>query len=228
MSLVGGIRLMGAYGEKGCVVTGLFVVFEGADGTGKSTQVAAVADALRHSGNEVVVTREPGGSDVAETLRALVLDPATQIDDMTETLIFAAARADHVAKTIVPALDSGKVVLSDRFVGSSIAYQSAGRGLSEDAVAEINHYATGGLNPDLTVVLDLDPAVAGVRRDDRGEMIDRMEAAPDGFQETVRGSFLAQVQAAPDRHLLVPAAQAPETITSQILTHLETTYGVKL
>lgn len=219
---------MGAYGEKGCVVTGLFVVFEGADGTGKSTQVAAVAHALSNSGHKVVVTREPGGSDVAETLRALVLDPATQIDDMTETLLFAAARADHVAKTIVPALDAGQVVISDRFVGSSIAYQSAGRGVSEDAVAEINRHATGGLIPDVTVVLDLDAAVAGVRRDDRGEMIDRMESAPDGFQEAVRASFLTQVQAAPERHLLVHAAETPDTITTQILTHLETTYGVQL
>ncbi|WP_022870568.1 dTMP kinase [Yaniella halotolerans] len=209
-------------------MTGLFVVFEGADGTGKSTQVAAVANALREIGHDVVVTREPGGSDVAETLRALVLDPATHIDDMTETLIFAAARADHVAKTILPALNAGKVVVSDRFVGSSIAYQSAGRGLRQDAVIEINDYATGGLHPDLTVVLDLDASVAGARRDDRGEMIDRMESAPDGFQDAVRASFLTQVEAAPDRHLLIPAAQAPKTITAQILTHLETNYGVKL
>lgn len=219
---------MGAYGEKGCVVTGLFLVFEGADGTGKSTQVAAVAQALRNSGHEVVVTREPGGSDVAETLRALVLDPATQIDDMTETLIFAAARADHVAKTIAPALDAGMVVISDRFVGSSIAYQGAGRGVSENDVAEINRHATGGLVPDLTVVLDLAAAVAGVRRDDRGEMIDRMESNPNGFQEAVRGSFLTQVKADPDRHLLVHADATPSTITTQILTHLDNTYGVKL
>src|SRR5699024_9496328 len=136
MSLVGGIRLMGAYGEKGCVVTGLFVVFEGADGTGKSTQVAAVADALRHSGKEVVVTREPGGANDAALFGALVFDTATKMDDVTESLISAADRADHVAKTVAPAHDSGTVVLSARFVISSIAYQSVGRGLTEDAVAE--------------------------------------------------------------------------------------------
>lgn len=225
---MGGTRLRGAYVEKGYVVTGLFVVFEGADGTGKSTQVAAVASALRNGGHDVVVTREPGGSDVAETLRALVLDPTTEIDDMTETLIFAAARADHVAKTIRPALAAGKVVVSDRFVGSSIAYQSAGRGLTQDAVTEINRHATGGLAPDVTVVLDLDAELAGVRRDDRGEIIDRMESAPDGFQDAVRASFLAQVRAAPQRHLLVNAAQTPETVTAQIMSHLKTMYGVKL
>lgn len=223
---MGGGQIMGAYGQKGCVVTGLFIVFEGADGTGKSTQVASVAAALRENGHEVVVTREPGGSDVAETLRTLVLDPATQVDDMTETLIFAAARADHVAKTILPALEAGNIVLSDRFVGSSIAYQSAGRGVSEETVAEINQHATGQVTPDITVVLDLDAATAGVRRTDRGAVTDRMESAPDGFQDAVRASFLTQAAADPTHHLIIDAAQEPDTITAQILSHLTTTLGV--
>lgn len=209
-------------------MTGLFIVFEGADGTGKSTQAASVAEALQKSGHEVVVTREPGGSDVAEILRTLVLDPSTQLDDMTETLIFAAARADHIAKTIRPALEAGKIVISDRFVASSIAYQGAGRGMSEDAVADINRYATGQLLPDLTVVLDLDASVAGDRRNDRGDIIDRMESAPEGFQDAVRASFLLQAEAAPERHLLVGAAQQPAAITAEILTHLKTTHGVHL
>ena len=106
-------------------MTGLFVVFEGADGTGKSTQVAAVAEALCTAGHEVVVTREPGGSAVAETLRDIILDPAHDIDPMTETLMFAAARADHLHKTIRPALAAAKIVISDRFVGSSIAYHGS-------------------------------------------------------------------------------------------------------
>src|SRR5699024_6697887 len=181
---------MGLYVQKGCDMTGLFVVFEGADGTGKSTQVSATAQALQRAGHEVLTTREPGGSDVAEALRSLVLDPATNVDDMTETLLFAAARADHMAKTILPALDAGKIVLSDRFVGSSIAYQSAGRGISQQVVTEINEYATGAVSPELTIVLDLDTGLAGTRRDTRGTVLDRMESAPDGFQEAVRASFL--------------------------------------
>lgn len=213
---------------KGWVVTGLFVVFEGADGTGKSTQVAAVSEALRMAGHDVVVTREPGGSDVAEVLRSIVLDPANDIDPTTETLIFAAARADHLAKTILPALDAGKIVISDRFVGSSIAYQSAGRGISEAAVKDINLYATGSLTPDVTVVLDLDETVAGSRRDDRGMVVDRMESAPDGFQQAVRASFLAQAEAAPERHLVIDATQCAETITQAVLSHLQTQYGVQL
>ncbi|HEY4576911.1 MAG TPA: dTMP kinase [Yaniella sp.] len=209
-------------------MTGLFVVFEGADGTGKSTQVAAVSKALEAAGHEVVVTREPGGSDIAETLRAIVLDPAHDIDPMTETLIFAAARADHLAKTIVPALDAGKIVISDRFVGSSIAYQAAGRGVGEEAVVEINRYATGSLTPDVTVILDLDEAVAGPRRHHRGTLADRMESAPDGFQQAVRASFLSQAEAAPDRHFIIDAAQPAELITDAVLTHLHTKLGVKL
>ncbi|WP_235604794.1 dTMP kinase [Enteractinococcus helveticum] len=207
-------------------MTGLFVVFEGADGTGKSTQVDAVSATLRAAGHDVVVTREPGGSVVAEKLRSLVLDPAHEISPITEALIFAAARADHIEKTIAPALAAGQIVISDRFVGSSIAYQSAGRGLSRETIVNINAYATAGLTPDVTVVLDLDESVAGRRRVERAELTDRMESAPEGFQDAVRASFLAQVQAAPERHLVVDAAQTPEAITHQIVTHLSTKYGV--
>lgn len=208
-------------------MTGLFVVFEGADGTGKSTQVAAVAAAMRQAGHEVVVTREPGGSEVAETLRAVVLDPAHEINPITETLIFAAARADHIAKTIAPALQAGQLVISDRFVASSIAYQSAGRGVSQDVVAAINSYATGGLLPDVTVVLDLDATTAEARRDNRGTVVDRMESAPDGFQQAVRKSFLAQAAAAPERHVVIDAAQSPEAITQDIVIQLQQQLGVQ-
>jgi len=219
---------VGADCRKGCVVTGLFVVFEGADGTGKSTQVAAVSEALTNAGHEVVVTREPGGSKVAETLRSIVLDPTHEIGPMTETLIFAAARADHIEKTIAPALEAGKIVISDRFVGSSIAYQSAGRGVTETVVADINRYATGDLTPDVTVVLDLDEAVAAPRRQGRGTLVDRMESAPDGFQQAVRASFLAQAKANPACHVVIDAAQDPQTITELVLDHLQTTHGVTL
>lgn len=207
-------------------MAGLFVVFEGADGSGKSTQVAAVAQALRSAGHEVTVTREPGGSDVAERLRQLVLDPALSIGDMTETLLFAAARSDHIAKTITPALQANQIVVSDRFVGSSIAYQGAGRGVSEDTVAEINRYAIGQLTPHLTVVLDLAETQAGARRNDRGSSVDRMESAPVGFQDAVRASFLTQAQADPERHLVIDANQPPQAITAHILNHLHAQFEV--
>src|SRR5690625_931105 len=219
---------MGPYHQKGCDMTGLFVVFEGADGTGKSTQVSATAQALQQAGHEVIINREPGGSDVAEALRSLVLDPTTTVDDMTETLLFAAARADHMAKTIRPALDAGKIVISDRFVGSSVAYQSAGRGVSQHVVEEINQYATGAVSPDITIVLDMDTGLADTRRDTRGTVVDRMESAPDGFQEAVRASFLVQAETAPERHLVINADQPASTITDQILTYLQTHHGVTL
>lgn len=209
-------------------MTGLFVVFEGADGTGKSTQVSATAQALQNAGHEVIITREPGGSDVAEALRSLVLDPATNVDDMTETLLFAAARADHMEKTIRPALNAGKIVISDRFVGSSIAYQSAGRGVSQHVVTKINQYATGAVSPDLTIILDLDTGLADTRRCTRDTVVDRMESAPNGFQDAVRASFLVQAKAAPERHLVINADQPADTITEQILTYLQTHHGVTL
>ncbi|GAA4113234.1 dTMP kinase [Enteractinococcus coprophilus] len=209
-------------------MTGLFVVFEGADGTGKSTQVVGVSTRLRTAGNDVVVTREPGGSIVAEKLRELVLDPEHDITPTTEALIFAAARADHIDKTIAPALAAGQIVISDRFVGSSIAYQSAGRGLSRQAIVDINAYATGGLAPDVTVVLDLPETMACRRRVARGEIADRMESAPDGFQDAVRASFLDQAKAAPERHLIVDASQTPEAITDEILSHLSIKFGVTI
>lgn len=207
-------------------MAGLFVVFEGADGTGKSTQVLGVATRLRTAGHEVVVTREPGGSPIAEKLRELVLDPDHDMTPTTEALIFAAARADHIDQTILPALDAGKIVISDRFVGSSIAYQSAGRGLSEESIVEMNTYATRGLTPDVTVVLDLAETVARRRRVARGQTVDRMEAAPDGFQDAVRASFLAQAAAAPDRHLVIDAAQTPEAMTDQVINYLTDSFGV--
>ena len=213
---------------KGGFVTGLFVAFEGADGTGKSTQVFGVSARLRAAGHDVIVTREPGGSVVAEQLRELVLDPAHDITPMTEALLFAAARADHIDKTIAPALNAGQVVISDRYVGSSIAYQSAGRGLSEEAIMDINSYATQGLTPDVTFVLDLPETLAGRRRVSRGQSADRMESAPDGFQDAVRASFLAQAHAAPDRHLIIDASQTPVEMTDQILTHLATKFGVTI
>src|SRR5699024_6178008 len=157
---------------------------------------------------------------VAEKLRELVLDPAHDISATTEALLFAAARADHLDQTIRPALQAGKIVISDRFVGSSIAYQAAGRGLSQDDIVGMNRYATGGLTPHLTVVLDLTEEVAKRRRASRGQDVDRMEAAPDGFQDAVRASFLEQAAAAPQRHLVVDAGQTAEQITSEILGYL--------
>ena len=143
---------------------GYFITIEGSDGSGKSTQLKKIISYLEKKQVDLVVTREPGGTTVAEAIRELILDPAyPQMTAKTEMLLYAAARAQHVEEKVLPALQAGKVVLSDRYVDSSIAYQAYGRGLG-DMVAQVNAIATGGLVPDLTIFLDLPPAVGMARK----------------------------------------------------------------
>lgn len=140
--------------------TGIFVVFEGGEGSGKTTQIARLAAFMRARNLTVVTTREPGGTVVGQSIRALLLDPATgELSPRTEALLYAADRAEHVAAVITPALSNGDLVLSDRYIDSSLAYQGAGRELKLDDVALLSQWATGSLVPDLTVVLDIDPRV---------------------------------------------------------------------
>ena len=155
---------------------GYFITIEGSDGSGKSTQLKKIISYLEEKQVDLVVTREPGGTDVAEAIRELILDPAyPQMTAKTEMLLYAAARAQHVEEKVLPALQAGKVVLSDRYVDSSIAYQAYGRGLG-DMVAQVNAIATGGLVPDLTVFLDLPPAVGMARKQqEENHELDRLE-----------------------------------------------------
>ncbi|MBN6865184.1 dTMP kinase, partial [Micrococcus luteus] len=175
---------------------GLFVAVEGPDGSGKSTQARALTEALRAAGHEVVLTREPGGSDLGETLRELLLDPEhAPVDSRTEALLFAAARSAHAVRTLRPALARGAVVVTDRYVDSSVAYQGAARGLGEARIAALNEWATDGLVPDLTVLIDVDAATAADRRERRaagGEGApDRMERETADRHEALRAAFLA-------------------------------------
>ncbi len=184
---------------------GPFIAFEGGEGAGKSTQVKLLATTLRSDGFEVVVTREPGGSPAGERIRGLLLDPDLgSLAPRAEALLFAAARADHVASLIEPALARGAVVICDRFVDSSLAYQGVGRGLGVPEVARLTRFATGGLVPDLTVLLDVDPRV-GLERAGRSAIADRIESEELSFHVAVRRAFLDLAEADPDRHLVVPA-----------------------
>ncbi len=197
---------------------GIFVVFEGGEGAGKSTQVAALARELRARGRDVVLTREPGGTDAAEEIRAVLLaDRPTPMSERAEVLLFAAARADHVARVIAPAVQRGQVVLCDRFVDSSIAYQGYARGVDVEDVALLNHWATAGLRPDLTVLLDVTPEVGLARAEDGN----RMEAEPLDFHAKVRAGLLDLAAADPGRYLVVDAAGASDAIASQVLTAVE-------
>ena len=197
---------------------GALIVFEGGDGAGKSTQVAAVARALSEAGRTVRCTREPGGTPLAESVRRLVLDPAhAPVAARTEALLFASARADHMNRLIRPALERGEVVVSDRFVDSSAAYQGAGRGLGVDRVLSLNDWALGGFTPDLTVLLDVDVALAHARRARRERVTDRIEGEDRTFHERVNRAFRQLAAAAPGRYLVLPADLPAGTITGRVL-----------
>ncbi|MEV1287769.1 dTMP kinase [Micromonospora sp. NPDC049679] len=189
---------------------GVFVVFEGGEGAGKSTQVNALAETLREQGHEVVVTREPGATDIGERIRGLVLGGAAGGDGPSpraEALLYAADRAHHVATVVRPALARGAVVISDRYVDSSLAYQGAGRTLPVDEVSWLSSWATGGLKPDLVVLLDVDPTVGLTRAASRGGGVDRLESESVAFHERVRYAFLDLAAADPKRYLVLDAAQ---------------------
>jgi dTMP kinase len=201
---------------------GLFLVFEGGDGSGKSTQARQVAAAVRDRGIEVVLTREPGGTAIAEELRSLVLDPAhAPVDARTEALLYATARSSHVHRVILPALQRGAVVVCDRFVDSSLAYQGVGRGLGIGAVARLNAFGTEGLLPDLTVVLDAPAELGRARRGERQGAEDRLEAEPDSFHESVRGVFLDLAAKDPQRYLVLDASLPADRLTADVLAYVE-------
>ncbi|GFJ79194.1 hypothetical protein Phou_033740 [Phytohabitans houttuyneae] len=202
-------------GEK-VVGRGTFVVFEGGEGAGKSTQVNALADALRAERREVVVTREPGATEVGQRIRSLVLGKQSNLSPRAEALLYAADRADHVATVVRPALSRGAVVISDRYVDSSLAYQGAGRTLPVDEVSWLSSWATGGLRPDLVVLLDVPPEV-GLGRAARRGTADRLESESVAFHERVRYAFLDLAAADPKRYLVLDATHAPEEITAAVV-----------
>ena len=201
---------------------GLFIAFEGGDGAGKSTQAARLAEALESRGRTVLRTREPGGTPIGEKLRSLVLDHGHgHIDAHTEALIFAASRAAHASQVIRPALERGEIVLTDRYIDSSVAYQGAGRGLGEDAVRSLNEWATSGLQPHLTVLLDVDPAVGRRRRTAGDAAEDRLESEADDFHTRIRGAFLELAHSRPGSYLVLPAHRPVQELAAQILERVD-------
>jgi dTMP kinase len=194
---------------------GLFVAFEGGEGAGKSTQVRLLADVLRSRGHDVVVTHEPGDSMIGPDVRRLVLGHASDgLSPRAEALLYAADRAEHVDAVLRPALRRGAVVVTDRYVDSSLAYQGAGRPLAYDQVARVNAWATDGLLPDLTVLLDLDPAEGLLRA--AGAAPDRLESEPLAFHQRVRDQFLALAAAEPARYLVVDATADRDEVARRV------------
>jgi dTMP kinase len=217
----------GAGGTQGATVVadaadarpprGILIAFEGGDGAGKSTQIGLLRDHLEGLGLEVVVTREPGGTAIGERIRAVLLDPASSaMTDRAEALLYAAARAQHVAEVIAPALEAGRVVLCDRFIDSSIAYQGAGRGLGESRIEELNLWATGRLGADLIVLLDV-AVDEGLRRAGGPDGHDRLEAAGNDFHTRVRAAYQRRAAAEPHRYLLLDGREPVATIHARIV-----------
>lgn len=196
---------------------GLFIVFEGGDGVGKTTQQALLAEKLRAGGHEVVLTREPGDSRAGAVIRQLLLDPATgDLDPRAEALLYAADKAQHLAEVVRPALERGAMVVCDRYIDSMLAYQGAGRVLDPDEVAALAAWATRGLRPDLTVLLDLDPALAV------GQMVekDRLEGAGEDFHRRVRRGFLQLAEADPERYLVLRARDEMEANAARVFAEV--------
>lgn len=194
-------------------VSGTFITFEGIDGSGKSTQLRMLADFLEHAGCDVLLTREPGGTPVGNRLRAALLDAHEEVDPLTELLVFAADRAQHVRRVLRPALESGRVVFSDRYADATAAYQGAGRGFSVELIAEIIQLATEGLKPDLTVLFDLsieDSTARTQRRGNGAQRGDRLDAENDDFHARVREAYLKLAQAEPERIKIVNTNQPVE------------------
>jgi len=203
-------------------MSGRFVTFEGGEGSGKSTQLARLAARLTAQGLDPLVTREPGGTPVAEGIRALLLDPALEPGALAEALLMEAARAELVAAVIRPALAAGRVVLCDRYADSTLAYQGAGRGLDLAMLAGWNRVATGGLVPDRTLLFDLDPAVGLSRRQVAAGVPNRLDRESLAFHTRVRAQYLALACAEPGRIAVIAADQAAETIEAQTWAALST------
>ncbi|NEB00656.1 dTMP kinase [Streptomyces sp. SID13726] len=199
--------------------SGFFIALEGGDGAGKSTQAEALAEWIRAKGHEVVVTREPGATPVGKRLRSILLDVSSAgLSHRAEALLYAADRAEHVDTVVRPALERGAVVVSDRYIDSSVAYQGAGRDLSPTEIARINRWATDGLVPHLTVLLDVSPEIA---RERFTEAPDRLESEPAEFHARVRSGFLTLAAADPGRYLVVDAGQEPEAVTTVVRHRLD-------
>ncbi len=195
----------------------LFVTFEGPEGAGKTSQIVQLAAYLRQQGENVLMTREPGGTSIGDQIRDTLHDTAnTEMDARAEVLLYSASRAQLVSEVIVPALEDGAIVLCDRYADSTIAYQGYGRGLDLDALHELTSFATGGLSPDLTILLDLDVRTGLSRRRNHGEEMNRLDLEAVAFHERVRGGYHTLAAEEPGRWVTVDADRPPAEIQEEL------------
>jgi len=203
------------------VPRGRLITIEGLDGAGKTTLARGLIEALHARGIDVELLREPGGVAASERIRTLVKDPGLRVGPRAEALLYAAARAQLVEEALVPALDAGRWVLLDRFVDSSLAYQGAGRALGIEQVRSINAFATGGLAPDRTLLLRIDPALGRARQDGRGEAPDRLEQEADDFFTAIAAAYDELAASEPQRIRMLDASADAPTVLAQALAALE-------
>jgi dTMP kinase len=197
---------------------GKFFTFEGIDGCGKSTQLSRVAERLKSNGTHCIVTREPGGAAISEKIRELLISPDNKgMCSETELLLYLAARAQHIREIIKPAVDRGEIVLCDRFEQATFAYQGGGRGLDVEAIRVINNFATGGITPDMTFIIDIPVEVSQERLNKIGKGKDRMESAGARFFERVRACYINAASTNPQKIKLLDGTKGVDELTDEIL-----------
>lgn len=205
------------------MTVGWFITLEGGEGAGKTSIIRLIEDFLQQKGLDVLITREPGGIDIAEQIRSVILNTAnTAMDGRTEALLYAAARRQHLAEKVIPALEQGKVILSDRYVDSSLVYQGHVRGLGIDEVYSINRFATADLMPDITFWLDVEPCVGLARiHADKGRELNRLDLEGDSFHDRVREGYRLVQQRFPGRIIRIDAGQSMNQVVHDVLAVLE-------
>ncbi|HIT72450.1 MAG TPA: dTMP kinase [Candidatus Fimicola cottocaccae] len=199
---------------------GLFITIEGTDGAGKSTQIELLTEYLSKKGRDVLVTREPGGTPIGEKIREIILDTEnSEMSDITEAMLYAASRAQHVNEKIKPALLEGKIVICDRFVDSSIAYQSSARGISRELIEDINKYAVCGITPDITLYFDITPE-EGIKRKKNMHELDRIEKEKEDFHKRVYDGYQNLLKLYPERIKRVDASQSISDVHKQVIEYI--------
>lgn len=201
----------------------MFITFEGGEGSGKTTCINHVVETLKSEGKEIVLTREPGGTPISEEIRNVILDKKnTDMDPRTEALLYAAARRQHIIQKILPSLKEGKIVISDRFLDSSLAYQGVARGLGIDEIYQVNQYATEGLEPDITFFFDIEPE-EGLRRiaANSGREVNRLDVEKLSFHQNVRKAFLELAKRYPNRIVIIDASQDKDGVYNSVMKEIK-------
>lgn len=201
---------------------GFMLVCDGSNGAGKTTVIKTIEKYLIDKGYEVVVTREPGGTPIGEKIRDILLDPTTpEMSDLTELMLFGAGRSQHITEKIIPALEAGKVVISDRFDAATYSFQHYARGIDLNTITKINNLALNGFSPDMNIILDLDPRLGLERVKERGEGLDRMEDEKIEFLEKARKGYLIQAEKNPQNFIVIDASQSKEEVSNKVIDVIE-------